>query len=108
MAYPVRVDRWLSRYRKVKAFADAPTPFRRCIAALIAGAVAFSIAQLLFGVVWGAGWQFAWLSGFAFAVAAAYSAATTKHGLAFVYGLLGAIWLLAELLVLTLTALTPG
>lgn len=41
----------LAIYHKVYALADEPTPFRRLVAATVAGAFAFVIAQLLLGVL---------------------------------------------------------
>ena len=81
---------------------------RRCIAALIAGSLAFGVAQIVLGVILGAGWSVAWLSGAAFAVGAGYAAATMKRALAIVYALLAVIWLLIEGLALALATLTPG
>ncbi|WP_293975675.1 hypothetical protein [Sphingomonas sp.] len=88
--------------------ADTPTPLRRGIAALVAGSLAFALAQILLGIIWGAGWRIAWASGFACAVAAGYAAGTLRRGLAIVYGLLAAVWLLVEGFVLLLGSLSLG
>jgi len=92
----------LARYHKVVALADEPTPFRRLIAAVVAGAIAFILTQLLLGLVWGAGMSVVWLSSVAFALAAAVAAVTMKRARAVTYGMLGALWLLLEGLVLAL------
>lgn len=91
-----------ARYHKVAALTDEPTPLRRLIAALTAGGLAFLLTQFLLGVVWGAGMIVAPLSAFALAIAAAFAAATTRRVMAVTYGVLGAIWLLLEGLVLAL------
>lgn len=98
----------LARYHKVAALADAPTPFRRLAAAIVAGALAFILTQLLLGVLWGAGASAAFFSSVAFAVAAAVAAVTMRRARAVVYGLIGAVWLLLEGLVLVLGCVVAG
>ena len=78
------------------------------MAALTAGLLAFLVVQLVLGVMWGAGSAVLWLSTVALSVAAAFAALTMKRGLAVVYGILAAIWLLAEGLALLLACLTAG
>lgn len=101
-----RYDRFvadrLARYRKVTALAGEPTPLRRLIAALTAGVLAFLLTQLFLGVAWGAGLHAVLFSSVALAIAAAVAAVTMKRAMAVSYGILGAIWLLIEGLVLVL------
>ena len=92
----------LTRYRKVAALGEEPTPTRRALAAAVAGSVAFMLVHLLLGVAFGFGSGAVLFSGTGCAVAAAFAAVTLKHGMAVVYGLLAAIWLLAECLVAVL------
>ena len=92
----------LARYHRVTALAAEPTPFRRLVAAVIAGALAFILTQLLLGVLWGAGTGAVFFSSFGLAVAAAVAAVTLKRAMAVVYGIIGAIWLLLEGLALVL------
>lgn len=98
----------LARYRKVAAFADAPTPHRRVIAAIWAGALAFGLTQLLFGIIFGAGAGAVFFSSVALAIAAAVAAGTMKRAMAIAYGILGAVWLLAEGVVVMLTCIAAG
>ena len=91
-----------ARYHKVAALADAPTRLRRLAAGAVAGALAFILSQLLLGVLWGAGAGAVFFSSVALAVAAAVAAVTMRPARAVVYGLLGALWLLAEGLALVL------
>jgi hypothetical protein len=97
-----------ARFRKVASLADTPTPARRVVAALVAGALAFSIIQLLLGVWWGAGWNVVLFSSIALAVAAAVAALTMRRGLAVVYGILAALWLLGEAVILALGSIVAG
>ena len=69
---------------------------------MAAGALAFALTQLLLGTLWGAGASAALFSSVALAVAAAVAAVTMKRVMAVVYGILGAIWLLLEGVVLAL------
>ena len=69
----------LARYRTVAALANEPTPTRRLIAALVAGALAFLFTQLLLGVWWGAGTAAVTFSAFGAATAAAVAAVTMKR-----------------------------
>ena len=98
----------LSRYREVAALARDPTPLRRLIAAAAAGALSFMLAQLLLGLVWGAGAGALPFASAACAFAAAVAAATMKPVRAAVYGLLGALWLLVEALVVLLSCLAAA
>ncbi len=98
----------LARYHKLAALAEAPTPARRALAALVAGALAFALVQLLLGVVWGAGWSIVLFSSVAFGVAAAVAAATLKRGLAIAYGVFGALWLLAEVVAALIGCIAAG
>lgn len=98
----------LARYHKVATLADEPTLFRRLLAAIIAGALAFVLTQLLLGVLWGAGASAALFSSAALAVAAAVAAVTMRPAMAVVYGLLGAIWLLFEALALALACVAAA
>ena len=95
----------LARFHKVAALADEPTPARRLVAAAVAGSLAFALTQLLLGIIWGAAWDAAFFSSFALAVAAAFAAVTLKRVRAAVYGLLAAIWLLAEGIALALASI---
>jgi hypothetical protein len=92
----------LARYRRIAALADAPTAPRRLAAAAVAGALAFALTQLLLGVRAGAGADAIFFSSIALAVAAAVAAATLRRARAVVYGIVGAIWLVLEALVLLL------
>jgi hypothetical protein len=98
----------LARYHKVAALAEKPTPLRRLVAGLVAASVAFALVQLLLGVLWGAGSNATLFSSLAFAVAGAFAAVTLKSGMAVVYGVLGALWLLLEGLVLLLGSIAAG
>jgi hypothetical protein len=98
----------LARYHKVAALAEKPTPLRRLVAGLAAASVAFALVQLLLGVLWGAGSNATLFSSIAFAIAAAFAAVTMKSGVAVVYGVLGALWLLLEGLVLLLGSIAAG
>lgn len=98
----------LARFHKIAALAHEPTPFRRLMAGAVAGAIAFALTQLFLGVVWGAGASAVLYSSVAFAVAAAVAAVTMKRAMAVVYGMLGAIWLLAEALVLLVGCVAAG
>lgn len=98
----------LGRYHWVAALAAQPTPFRRLLAGVVAGALAFGVTQLLLGVFWGAGTDAVFFSSFALAVAAAVAAATMRRAMAVVYGVLGALWLLLEALVLMLGCIAAG
>ena len=98
----------LERYRKVVALANKPSPFRRAIAAVVAGALAFAITQLCLGVWWGAGWSAVLFSSVALGVAAAVAAATMKRGMAVAYGVLGAVWLLLDTFAAMLGSLAAG
>ena len=98
----------LARYHKVAALADAPTPLRRLIAAVTAGALAFALTQFLLGVVWGAGWSMVLFSPLALPIPAAVAAVTTRRMMAVVYGVLGATWLLLEALVVTIGCITAA
>lgn len=98
----------LARYHKVAALADAPTPLRRLAAAAVAGALAFLLTQLLLGFLWGAGAGAVLFSSIALAWAAAVAAVTMRPARAVIYGLLGALWLLAEGLVLVLGCIVAG
>jgi hypothetical protein len=97
-----------ARYRTVAAFADAPTPRHRLIAAIWAGALAFGLTQLLFGIILRAGAGAVLFSSVALAIAAAVAAGTMKRAMAIAYGVLGAIWLLAECLALVLGCIAAG
>jgi hypothetical protein len=99
--------RW-ARYQRVAALADTPTPARRAIAALVAGIVAFALVQLLLGTLWGAGWNAVLFSSVALGIAAAVAAATMQRGVAIAYGVLGALWLLGEVLALAIATITAG
>jgi hypothetical protein len=83
----------LSRYSKVAALADEPTPGRRAIAALAAGATAFLITQILLGLLFGFVWFATLFSSVALAVAAGTAVATMKRAMAVAYGILVAIGL---------------
>jgi hypothetical protein len=98
----------LARYHKVAALAEKPTPLRRLVAGLVAASVAFALVQLLLGVLWGAGSNATLFSSLAFAVAGAFAAVTLKSGMAVVCGVLGALWLLLEGLVLLLGSSAAG
>lgn len=98
----------LARYHKVAALAEEPTPQRRLIAAIWAGALAFALTQLLLGVIWGAGAGAVLFSSVALAIAAAVAAGTMKRARAIAYGMLGALWLLAEGIVLLLGCVAGG
>jgi hypothetical protein len=78
------------------------------MAALVAGGLAFAIVQLVLGVWWGAGWNAVLFSSTALAIAAAAAAVTLKRGLAVIYGILSALWLLAELLAAATGAILTG
>lgn len=86
----------LARFRKLAALADEPTPARRLLAATIAGSIAFLLVQLFFRAALDAGSAASLFSSVAFAVAAAFAAATMRRGVAVAYGLLAVIWLLLE------------
>ena len=98
----------LGRFHRVAALAAQPTPFRRLVAGVVAGVLAFGVTHLLFGVLWGAGTGAVFFSSFALAVAAAVAAATMRRAMAVVYGVLGAIWLLFEALALMLGCIVSG
>jgi len=98
----------MARYHRVAALADAPTPARRMGAALVAGALAFALTQLLLGILLGAGDAALLFSSIALGIAAAVAAATMKRGLAIAYGLLGALWLLAEALAAIIGCIAAG
>ncbi|PTQ12177.1 hypothetical protein CLG96_06375 [Sphingomonas oleivorans] len=63
---------------------------------------------MLLGVVWGAGLSATLFSSVALTVAAAVAAVTMKSGMAVVYGVLAAIWLLLEGLVLLIGSIAAG
>lgn len=69
---------------------------------MVAGALAFILTQLFLGVLWRAGAGAALFSSVALGLAAAVAAVTMKRAMAVVYGMIGAIWLLLECLVLAL------
>lgn len=98
----------IARYGKVARLADQPTPFRRLMAALFAGSAAYLLTYLLLGLAWGAGSAILLFCAVGFAIAAAVAAATAKLGIAITYGFLGALWLLAEGLVMLLGAFVAG
>ena len=98
----------LTRYHRVAALAEAPTPARRLVAACTAGALAFLITFLLLGALWGARELVLLCASAAFGIAAAAAAGNTRRGLAVVYGVLGALWLLAEILALALGSIAAG
>jgi hypothetical protein len=64
--------------------------------------------QLLFGTVMGAGNGATLFSSLAFAVAAGVAAATMKSGMAILYGMLAAIWLLVEGVVVLIGCIAAG
>jgi hypothetical protein len=98
----------LARYQKIAALGEEPTAFRRLIAAMVAGTLAFILTQLLLGVLWGAGEGAVFFSSIALASAAAVAAVTMRRALAVVYGMLGALWLLMEGIVLVLGCVASG
>lgn len=98
----------LGRYHRVAALAAQPTPSRRLLAGVVAGAIAFGVTQLLLGVLWGARTDAVFFSCLALAVAAAAAAATMRRAMAVVYGVLGAIWSLFEALVAMLGCIVAG
>ena len=98
----------LARYHKVAAFAEKRTPLRRLVAGLVAASAAFALIQLLLGVLWGAGSNTTLFSSIAFAVAGAFAAVTMKSGMAVVYGVIAALWLLLEGLVLLIGSIAAG
>jgi hypothetical protein len=98
----------LARFHRVAALAETPTPLRRLAAAVLAAPSAFLLTYLLLGVVAGGGSEAVFFAAFALAVAAAMAAATLNRARAAVYGLLAALWLLAEGLVLALGAVVAS
>jgi len=68
------------------------------VAASLASVIAFGAVYVLLGMMWGAKSEAFWLCGVAAGIAAAYAAATTRWGLAAILGVLGALWVLFELL----------
>jgi hypothetical protein len=91
------VKQSLTRYRKVAACAEYPTPTRRLIAAVTAGAAAILLTQLTLGIGLGVGSTGLFFSSIALVAAAAVAAVTTKRGMAVAFGVLAAFWLLFEM-----------
>jgi hypothetical protein len=70
--------------------------------------LAFALTQLLLGTIAGAGWSATFFPSVALAVAAAVAAVTMDRARAVVYGVLAALWLLLEGLVLVIVSITAG
>ena len=98
----------LTRYHKVAALAEKPTPLRRLVAGLVAASISFALAQLLLGMLWGASSNATLFSSLAFAVAGAFAAVTMKSGVAVAYVVIAALWLLLEGLVLLIGSIAAG
>jgi len=90
--------RLTAKYSRIAGLAQAPSPKRRIIAAVVAGGLAFAATYLSLGILWGAGPAITWPCGIAGGVAAGYAAATTRWGLAACFGVLAAFWVLLEAL----------
>lgn len=78
---------------------------RRLAAGAVAGGLAFVLTYLLLGGLLTGGVATIFFASFALAIAAAIAAVTMKRGLAVAFGVLGAIWLLFELLFLVIASI---
>jgi hypothetical protein len=102
------VGKRLGRYHKVAALAERPTLPRRMLAGLVAGLLAFLLLELIFGLAVGTDPGALFFASVGFAIAAAVAAATLRPGLAVIFGVLGAIWLLFEFLLAAVAILAGG
>lgn len=89
----------MARFRDVAAMAQAPTPYRRMLAAAAAGSIALGLTYLLLWALVGPAPGVLIFASLALGVAAAVAAATMRLPMAITYGLLAAVWLTFELVV---------
>jgi hypothetical protein len=108
MCKDLSMRRLTAKYSRIAGLAEAPSPKRRIIAAVVAGGLAFATTYLFLGVWWGAGTTITWLCGIAGGVAASYAAATTRWGLAACFGVLAALWVLLEAVALLIGGLASA
>ena len=81
------------------SIAAAPTPTARAAAAFIGATMGFGLCALTLILIIGDIKGMWWICAIAAGGAAAYGAATTRWGLAAVYGTLGALWMVVELVI---------